>query len=123
MPEHTIVQLSGNYAGYTDDFILNDIEKTAQFITGNGSNCVWVGPADSRDRSRIPRLKNLFKKQPLHTATFFGVTRSQNTLNLAVMVFIIREKKALGRQKFGQTQFLITLLKLNKSLLNVEMLV
>lgn len=62
IPEYTIVQLSGNYAGYTDDFILKDIEKTAQFITGHGSKCLWVGPADSRDRSRIPRLKNLIQK-------------------------------------------------------------
>ena len=62
VPEHTIVQLSGNYAGYTDDFILKDIEKTAKFITVHGSKCLWVGPADSRDRSRIPRLKKLIEK-------------------------------------------------------------
>ena len=61
IPDHTIVQLSGNYSGYSDDFILKDTEKTAKFITENGSKCFWIGPADSRDRSRIPRLKRLLE--------------------------------------------------------------
>ena len=29
IPDYTIGQLSGNYSGYTDDFILKDTEKTA----------------------------------------------------------------------------------------------
>lgn len=62
IPDYTVVQLSGNYSGYTDDFIMKDTEKTAKFITENGSRCLWVGPADSRDRSRIPRLKKLLER-------------------------------------------------------------
>ena len=59
VPDYTIIQLSGNYTGYRDDFILKDMERMAKFVTESGSKCLWVGPADSRNRTRIPRLYRL----------------------------------------------------------------
>ena len=62
IPDYTIIQLSGNYTGYRDEFILSDMKKMAKFVTEKGSECLWVGPADSRNRTRIPRLNRLIEE-------------------------------------------------------------
>ena len=38
------------------------MEKMAKFVTEKGSKCLWVGSADSRNRTRIPRLNRLIEE-------------------------------------------------------------
>ena len=34
----------------------------ADFISATGAKCLWVGAADARDRSRLPRLYHLVEE-------------------------------------------------------------
>ena len=64
-PEFVIVELSGNYSGYSDRFSIDDMKRMAKYIVESGAKCIWVGAPDARNRSRLPRLYDLLEKSIL----------------------------------------------------------
>jgi len=58
-PQFVLVELAGNYTDASDEYTVRDMRELAQKIYDSGAKCLWIGAADSRDRTRIPRLYKL----------------------------------------------------------------